>query len=176
MHFAYVTTTDKTDRGATDRLLTEVAIRALRRGLHLSGVVQTNTSRPKSHHCDMDVRVLPDGPVIRISQDLGPNARGCALNPEALERAVHAVAPTLTDRTDLLIVNKFGKHEAEGRGFRETIAQALALDVPVLVGLNALNAPAFDAFTGGEGVGLAHTLESVETWLGQAAMPRRAAG
>ncbi|MTJ03371.1 DUF2478 domain-containing protein [Sediminimonas qiaohouensis] len=170
MHFAYVTTSD---RGATDRLLADVAQRALARGLNLSGVVQTNTPRPKSHHCDMDVQVLPDGPVIRISQDLGANARGCALDPEALERAVHAVAPTVTQDTDLLIINKFGKHEAEGRGFRETIAQALALDVPVLVGLNALNAPAFEAFTGGEGGALTPDVEAVEAWLSTCLQERR---
>lgn len=170
MHFAYVTTSD---RGATDRLLADVAQRALGRGLRLAGVVQTNTPRPKSHHCDMDVQVLPDGPVIRISQDLGKNSRGCALNPEALERAVQAVTPTLTDQTDLLIINKFGKHEAEGRGFRETIAQALALDVPVLVGLNALNSPAFQAFTGGEGVALSSDAGAVEAWLSACLQERR---
>ena len=34
------------------------------RGFSLDGMVQTNSDRPGSHHCDMDVRVLPGGPVI----------------------------------------------------------------------------------------------------------------
>lgn len=37
--------------------------------------------------------------------------------------------------TDLLIVNKFGKHEAMGRDFRSAIAAAVEWDVPVLLGL-----------------------------------------
>ena len=172
MHFAYVTTTD---RGATDRLLTALAGHAQGRGLHLAGVVQSNTRRPKSHHCDMDVQVLPDGPVIRISQDLGADARGCALDPAALERAVHAVAPTLTQATDLLIVNKFGKHESEGRGFRETIARALELGVPVIVGLNAANAAAFEEFTGGMATPVPCRREAVEDWLDTSLAARRSA-
>ena len=50
---------------------------------------------------------------------------------------------------DLLIGNRYGKHEAEGRGFRNVIAEALARDVPVLVGLNGQGREAFDAFAGG---------------------------
>ncbi len=172
MHFAYVMTSD---RGETDRLLAGQADRALGQGLHLAGVVQTNTPRPKSHHCDMDVQVLPDGPVIRISQDLGPNARGCALDPAALERAVQAVAPTVTERTDLLIVNKFGKHESEGRGFREIIAQALELGVPVIVGLNAANAAAFEDFTGGMATAVPCRREAVQEWLDTSLAARRSA-
>ncbi len=50
---------------------------------------------------------------------------------------------------DLLIVNKFGKAEALGRGFRPVIARALELEVPVLVGLNRSNRESFDAFAEG---------------------------
>lgn len=160
--FAFVKSADK---GATDTLLAELAERATARGLRLAGVVQTNTPRPKSHRCDMDVRVLPRGPVIRISQDLGPQARGCSLDPAALERAVARVQERLDTRTDLLIVNKFGKHEAGGRGFRDTIAQAVLLGVPVLVGLNTLNQADFETFASGEAVALAPRIAALEGWM-----------
>lgn len=135
-------------RGETDLLLSEVASELMRAGLRLAGVVQTNTDVPGRHHCDMDVRVLPDGPTICISQNLGPAARGCRLDPDGLERAVAAVALRL-DGADLLILNKFGKHEAEGRGFVPLIAEAVARDIPVLLGVSDLNRPAFDAFAAG---------------------------
>ena len=48
----------------------------------------------------------------------------------------------------LLIVNKFGKHEAEGRGFRSLIAEALASGLPVLLGVNQMNMHSFQAFAG----------------------------
>jgi nucleoside-triphosphatase THEP1 len=135
------------ERGETDRLLARLAERCLARGLRLAGVVQTNTACSDSYLCDMDVKVLPEGPVFRISQSLGPEARGCRLDPEALEAAVGAVSKTLSPRPDLLIVNKFGKHEADGRGFRDIIAQCLIDGVPVIAGTNSLNLPAFQSFT-----------------------------
>lgn len=52
------------------------------------------------------------------------------------------------DGAGLLIVNKFGKLEAAGRGFVPVIAEALDRGLPVLVGVNAQNLPAFLDFAG----------------------------
>ena len=136
------------DRGATDRLLAGLAARLTREGVRLAGVVQHNVECADDRLCDMDVAVLPDGPTFRISQSLGPEARGCRLDPSALEQAVAAVEARWTV-PDLLIVNKFGKHEAGGRGFRGPIARALAEGVPVLTGVNRLNVGAFSDFAEG---------------------------
>ncbi len=151
-------------RGETDAFLVALARGLERRGHRLAGTVQTNVERACTHHCDMDVQVLPDGPVIRINQDLGAGSTGCRLDPGALEQAVAAVAPRLA-AADLLIVNKFGKHEAEGRGFREVIAEALARGIPVLVGLNGLNLPAFEGFAGGLAVPLPAEEEALAAWV-----------
>lgn len=136
-------------RGDTDLLLHRFAQTLIARGLRPCGTVQINTERDDTGPCDMDIMVLPQGPVIRISQDLGPASKGCRLDPEALEEAVGFVSARLERGADCLIVNKFGKHEAEGRGFRQVIAEALELDIPVLVGINALNRQAFLEFTDG---------------------------
>lgn len=152
-------------RGLTDRLLWEFADRLQARGFSLAGVVQTNSDRPGSHHCDMDVRVLPTGPVIRINQVLGEDSRGCRLNPVALEEAVALVETGLEGSPDLLIINKFGKHEAEGRGFRPLIAEALARDVPVLLGVNALNLDAFEAFSSGYAEELTADPAAIGAWF-----------
>ncbi|MBL6430620.1 MAG: DUF2478 domain-containing protein [Alphaproteobacteria bacterium] len=138
-------------------------------GIRATGVVQINAEREDAGPCDMDVQVLPDGPAIRISQSLGREARGCRLDPAALERAVGLVEARLAEGADCLIVNKFGKHEAEGRGFRTAIAEALSADIPVLVGLNRLNAEAFVQFSGGLAVELAPNLEALANWIVPAA-------
>lgn len=152
-------------RGDTDLLLHGVAMRAQARGLRLCGTVQINSNCDADRPCDMDVQVLPDGPVIRISQTLGPGARGCRLDPAALEQAVAESERRLDAGCDLVIVNKFGKHEAEGRGFRGLIAEALSLDVPVLVGVNSLNVPQLEAFCAGVAVPIAAEAEALDTWL-----------
>lgn len=163
-------------RGDTDLILEGLAADLSARGLRCCGTVQINTARGAQGRadagpCDMDVRVLPDGPVLRISQDLGPSARGCRLDPAALETAVGLVAARLSSGADLLIINKFGKHEAEGRGFRDVIAEAVAMEVPVLVGLNALNHEAFDAFAGGMAVRIAPQRAALRAWVDGLATP-----
>jgi hypothetical protein len=161
MTLAYVMTTE---RGAADLALAEAARLLLVEGLALAGVVQINTDRSDQSACDMDVRVLPDGPVIRISQSLGRDARSCRLDPGALEAAVAATGRRLST-ADAVIINKFGKHEAEGRGFRETIGEAVARDLPVVVGLNGLNLAAFEDFAGGTAVRLPNEAAAVVNWL-----------
>lgn len=151
-------------RGDVDLLLQGLARALVARGLRPAGTAQVNTERRDAGPCDMDVIVLPEGPTLRISQGLGKGSRGCRLDPQALETAVGLVQAGLHG-SHCLIVNKFGKHEAEGRGFRPVIAEALALDMPVLVGLNQLNAAAFEDFTGGLATRLAPDAAVLETWL-----------
>jgi len=151
--------------GGTDLLLHDLATRAAARGLRLCGTVQTNSDCGPDRPCDMDVRILPDGPVIRISQSLGPGARGCRLDPDALEQAVAQTAARLGAGCDLLIVNKFGKQECDGRGFRGLIADALAAGVPVLVGVNRRNLAAFHTFTADMAEPVAADARALDTWL-----------
>ena len=67
------------DAGGADRLLAETAALLEREGLRLAGAVQQNLDRGEGQDCDMDLRILGDGAVIRISQNLGTCAEGCRL-------------------------------------------------------------------------------------------------
>lgn len=152
-------------RGDTDLILFKLSQMLAARGLRCCGAVQINSERADTGPCDMDVQVLPDGSILRISQDLGRSARGCRLDPAALEKAVGLVSASLDRGADLLIVNKFGKHEAEGRGFRTVIAEALCRGIPVLVGINGLNLSAFQEFSGGTAVGLKPECGVLADWV-----------
>lgn len=165
MHIAY---TKAPGKGDTDLLLHEAAAQLQARGYRLAGTVQINTDRERNGPCDMDVKVLPDGPVIRISQNLGRGARGCRLNPSALETAVAQVETSLAQGVDCLIVNKFGKHESEGRGFRPVIVDALSRGIPVLVGLNQLNENDFLTFAEGLAKELEPQSPALLDWLAMA--------
>lgn len=152
-------------RGDTDLVLARLADRLKAAGMRTCGVAQINTDCGETHPCDMDVRILPDGPMIRISQSLGPLAKGCRLDPSALEQAVAMVETRMTGGVDVLIINKFGKHEAEGRGFRSIIAEALSASIPVIVGVNPLNLAAFQRFTEGLAVPVAADVDLLAAWL-----------
>ncbi len=148
-----------------DRLLSTLAGDLVADGLRVCGVVQSNQERPGDHPCDMDVKVLPDGQELRISQALGKGSRGCRLDPSALEQAAVAVEESLDAGADLLLINKFGKHEAQGRGLAQAIAKAVEMDIPVICGLNELNRQAFLDFAGGEAVALPSQYDALISWV-----------
>lgn len=168
MRIAYVSLQG---RGQTDALIAEVAGRLAVLGLRLAGTVQSNHERPDRRKCDMDLRVLPDGPTLRISEDRGDLARGCTLDCGALEQAVFEVERRL-DGADILLVNKYGKREAEGRGLVPIIAEALHRGIPVLVGVNGLNLAALLAFAGEAIEGLPTNAEVVANWCVAAIQPQ----
>lgn len=162
MRLAYVQTDG---RGETDRLLGAVADRLGGDGVRLAGVVQSNTDCEDGSRCDMDLRILPGSETIRISQSLGRGSRGCRLDAAALEHAVGLVQRALAGAPQLLIVNKFGKHEGDGRGFRPVIAEALLQGLPVLLGVNALNAARFADFAGPEATLLPPEQGAIRAWV-----------
>ncbi|MCC5982874.1 MAG: DUF2478 domain-containing protein [Rhodobacteraceae bacterium] len=149
-------------RGANDRFLAQVAAR-LNGRLRLCGVVQTNIARADRRKCDMDLRLLATGEVLRISEDRGALARGCTLDTGALTQAV-ALSEAALPGAELLIINKFGKTEAEGGGFAPLIGAALLADVPVLVGVNRLNMPGFEGFADGMAQPLPVDCAQVADW------------
>lgn len=148
-------------RGESDRLLAEAATVLRAKGLHLAGVVQVNEEISPPRACHMDLHILTGSQIIRISQNLGSLAQGCRLDPTGLEQAVGLVAQAMEPPPSLLIINKFGKQEAEGRGFRPVIGQALAAGIPVLTAVSAGNQAAFDQFAEGLAQPLAPALPTI---------------
>lgn len=156
-------------QGEIDRLLSETADKLQAEGVRLVGVVKVlEENSPDIHACDMDLRVLPDGPPIRITQSLGSGAAGCRLNPGAITEAVAAVEQRSVDAFDLFILNKFGPQEAEGRGFCAAIGSALEQDIPVLVGVGGGCLDAFDAFADGMAEVLPPDREAIHKWCVEA--------
>lgn len=152
------------ERGAVDDLMAEVAALLTGRGWPLAGVVQINAETGPTTHCDMDLQVLTLDTRIRISQRLGPLARGCRLDPQGLEEAVGLVERALDQGPRLLMINKFGKAELEGRGFRPVIGRALASGVPVLTAVNQANLAGFESFSEGMGTPLPPQSGPVIDW------------
>jgi hypothetical protein len=142
------------ERGQADLVLAEVAAQLQAAGVALAGVVQVNEEFDPERPCHMDLHILNGVEVVRISQNLGSLAKGCRLDPAGLVQAVGLVEQALAAGPALLIVNKFGRQEAEGHGFRPLIGQALAAGIPVLTSVNAGYQAAFDAFSDGMGVAL----------------------
>lgn len=139
-----------------------LARRLAAQGLRLAGAVQTNLNRSADCACDMELTVLgTDAAPIRISQSLGEGSQGCRLDADGLERAA-ALAASGLDGADIALVNKFGKQEAAGRGFRDFIAAAMAEEIPVLIAVAPELVAAFTAFAGDYATPL--TWAEAEAW------------
>ncbi|MCV2873937.1 DUF2478 domain-containing protein [Defluviimonas sp. WL0050] len=153
-------------RGAADRVLADLARHLHDEGWPLAGAVQVNSERGEMHPCDMDLHVLAADRMVRISQNLGSLAKGCRLDPSGLEQAVGMVEAALEAQPGprLLIVNKFGKQEIDGRGFRPVIGRALAAGVPVLTAVNKANLPGFEAFAHGLAESLPLDFDAILDW------------
>ncbi len=152
-------------RGGTDLLLSNMAARLQTVGVRLAGIVKDESYVSGfDNGCDMKVRVLPDGPIIKITQSLGQGSDACRLDPSAIAEAVSKVEASEMEKADLFILNKFGPEEAAGRGFVSAIGQALELGIPVLVGVGPAATEAFNSFADGLAITLPDDLDAIGDW------------
>lgn len=154
------------DQGDVDSLLREVERALSAEGRHVQGVLQTQgLSNGECFCADMDLQVIGADRSFRISQSLGPGSRGCRLNSGALADCAAFLEQALTAETELLILNRFGRGESEGKGFRDLIGAAIAAGVPVLTALRPAYAEAWTAFGAEMACELPLEKEAVLAWF-----------
>jgi nucleoside-triphosphatase THEP1 len=147
-----------------DALIAQCAAGLVTSGYRLGGVVQSNAHRPDRRRCDMYVKDLFGGGEIKILLDRGNEARGCRLDPDAFARIDAWVERAVLERVDLLIINKFGREEAHGRGLRSVIAEALFAEIPLVIGVSTQNLRAFLTFVGDSATRLRLDAEAITAW------------
>ncbi len=155
-------------RGSTDidglmgTFLAELAASHKRAG----GVVQVAIpGRVCGPNAPMLLRDVASGEVLTISQDLGCGAQSCRLDSAALAEAAMRVRHAIEDTTvDLVVVSKFGKEEAGGRGLRDELAMAAASGRPVLTTLRRNLADDWLAFTGDPATILEPNIAALRAW------------
>ncbi|GAC1046196.1 DUF2478 domain-containing protein [Rhizobium sp. No.120] len=148
--FSYPITAIVYSKGSDfERFLRELTKTMMDEGMRLAGLIQLSEPRPDRVKCDLYLRDLTTDKLYGISEDRGPEARGCVLDTDRLLVACEAAEEKLSDKTDLLVLCKFGKTEVEGGGFRSLIARAMELSVPVLIGVPEINLVPFREFAAG---------------------------
>ncbi len=152
------------ESGVADDVLAEIVERLSSRNVRLAGTVQSNTDRD-GMHCNMTLENLATGEKHDIADNRGTGARGCRMNVPMFEALVGQVQASLrSPRPDLLVINRFGKREVEGRGFRDVIAEAAGRGIPVIVALNESSRAAWKDFTAGDGAVLPVSGAAVWKW------------
>ncbi len=133
-----------------DRVLAKVASVLKDRGLRVAGLIQHRGEDNGECNCrDMLLEDLETGKTHVISEDRGPEAAGCHLDWAAITAVSQQMVSRLGPQTDLLILNRFGRAESEGGGFRGAVEKALELGIPALVAVREDYRDSWAGFHGG---------------------------
>jgi hypothetical protein len=136
-----------------------------RRGLKIAGVLQHPVCSDAAGHCDVALEELTTGLRTDLFEDRGPGASGCRLDEAALAEVNGQVARSLDLAPEILILNKFGKVEAEGRGLLDLVAMAVDRDIPVVIGVPIRNLDSWREFAGGMSVEFSSDPPEIADWL-----------
>ncbi|ABD89964.1 DUF2478 domain-containing protein [Rhodopseudomonas palustris] len=138
-----------TDGGVASPYIAELGYRLREVGTSVAGIVQYKSSLPRPSRCAIEVEELSSRFVLQLSEDEADQPFGCRIDPEALAEAAALIAAALRKNPDVVILNKFGRLEAEGGGLREIIAEAILLGTPLIAGVPRRNLAPWRAFTKG---------------------------
>lgn len=141
------------DREAIQALLRRAAGEFAAAGCRVIGVVE----EIEADGAQVMLRDLASGAAHPLTQDLGPGSAGCSLDPAGLAAACGgveaAIAAVLADGTapssTVVILSKFGRQEAEGRGLTHAFHAAVAADLPILTSVSPTVTGAWADFAGG---------------------------
>jgi len=156
-----------------DRILETLAHGLSAEGLQLAGAVQHTARVPSSPRCDMVLEDLGTGGIHPISVDPSADVQGCRMEPNKIETLAMLAGDAIGRGAEILLLNRFGKNEIAGRGYREVISEAVSRGVPVLVGVSAANVATWDAFASSGYERLDIDGAAARTWCMKAVEARR---
>jgi hypothetical protein len=134
-------------------------------GISMVGCLQIQLPDPGSCCPISHLEDLATGEQTRITQPLGSGSTGCRLDPGALANAAEDLSGQLETHPDILILNRFGRGESEGRGFRPVIERAVELGIPVLIAVKSRYAPEWESFSSGLATYLPAEQKALLAWL-----------
>lgn len=149
---------------AVDAVLETMARGLQARGARVAGFIQRETDTGADCCPTTHLEDLATGERHLISQPLGNGSKGCRLDPRALAGLCGQLDAALARGADILVLNRFGKGEAEGHGFRAAIERALVAGTPVLTAVQDAYLPAWRDFSGECGTMLAPAPAEIEAW------------
>jgi len=103
-------------------------------------------------------------PEMLLAQDFDPAAQGCRLDLARLQNAGERVADALSHGADLVVINRFGKRERDGKGLGYLIERALSADIPVVIAVASDRFSDWITFVGGMSVRLGCDRDALEAW------------
>ncbi|MFG1478182.1 DUF2478 domain-containing protein [Xanthobacter sp. V4C-4] len=158
------------DRDVIQTLLVAAARRLKADGAHVIGVVEDMV--PGVAHHEVMLLDLVTGATNRLHQDLGPGSAGCSLDPEGLAAACAGVESAIAARAaagggagdTVVILSKFGRQEAEGRGLTAAFHAAVAAEFSVLTSVSPSVSAEWGTFVGDMARVVPVEMDAVDAW------------
>lgn len=120
------------------------------------------------HHnagvAELAAMMVHSGERIDLFQEAAAYTQGRRLDLDKLAAARSALMAVIDQGADLLIVNRFGRQEQQGRGLAHLIEYALGADVPVVVPVPAFRFDDWIAYIEGMCVKLPCDGDALTTW------------
>ncbi|KWV59040.1 hypothetical protein AS156_33225 [Bradyrhizobium macuxiense] len=153
------------DHDDPDAVLRDFADGLNTRGFRAVGMVQTGQCADSS----LSAVLVHNGETLLLALPASPNptslgATSCKLDLARLQDAGTRVASALEAGADILIVNRFGKRERDGKGLGYLIERALASDIPVIIAVSRQSFADWIKFAGGMSVKLACEPQALDAW------------
>jgi hypothetical protein len=132
-----------------DAAIIDAVVRLRADGIDVRGLLQEGTEGSASCCATLFLEDIGSGRRVEIFQNRGRETRGCRLDASGLAEASAWLREAIESRPDVLVLNRFGRQEAEGRGLIDEIGTAVMAGIPVMVPVNEKLLPEWDAFSGG---------------------------
>jgi|SRR5665213_4316150 len=143
-----------------DAILRDFAAELNASGRRAVGMVQTGQCADSS----LSAVLVHTGEVLLLAQPATSPGSGCKLDLNRLQDAATRVAGAMEAGADLVIVNRFGKRERDGKGLFRVIERALGADIPVVIAVSSASFADWIKFADGMSVKLACSREALEAW------------
>jgi hypothetical protein len=148
------------DHDDPDAILRDFADRLNAQGCRVIGMVQSGQCADSS----LSAVLVHNGEMLPLAQPPSPGTTGCKLDLSRLEAAGARVADALAGGADLLVINRFGKRERDGKGLGFPIKRALDTDIPVIIAVSSDRFADWISFAGGMSVKPACERDALEAW------------
>jgi len=148
-----------------DARLTHICTLLSDKGLIVGGLIQENSCGDVSGVQLVDIRSQKK---FDIWENRGLHASGCRLDEAGLLGSAKVIEQAILDQVDMLIINRFGRAESEGKGLRDYFAQAIDAGIPVLTGVRDPYVDSWQQFHGGMAHELLATDTAMENWIAKA--------
>ncbi|MGY2811489.1 DUF2478 domain-containing protein [Bradyrhizobium sp. USDA 4506] len=148
-----------------DAVLRDFAADLRAHGARVVGMVQSGQCADST----LSAVLVHSGETLLLAQPpsqtpASPGATGCKLDLSRLQAAGIRVADALAGGADLVIVNRFGKRERDGKGLGFVIERALGADIPVVIAVSRTSFADWIKFAGGMSVKLACDRHALDAW------------